>query len=996
MSVRERPATRAWREALDQMDRLLQQAPPERDASLGALADSRPDLHPLVISLLDAEARASSSSFLDPPPAASGAAVQAGVQLGPYRILSQIGSGGMGEVWLARRDDGLYDGEVAIKTLHPYFAGGALRERFLHEARLLGRLTHANIARLLDAGISAGGNVYLVLEYVHGVAIDAWCDERLLGVAARLRLFMEVCAAVAHAHSNLIVHRDIKPSNILVTDDGRVKLLDFGVAKLVEADAHGGSSDLTRLTGRMFTPEYAAPEQILGQSITTATDVYALGVLLHVLLSGTRPYGASSNSVEVERAVIHDEPVPASRFVASVDAERIASARSTTPQRLKRELAGDVDNIIWRALHKDPAERYGSVLALHDDLQRHLANQPILAQPESAGARARKFVRRHRAAAIAAALVIAAVTTGLVGVVWQAQVARNEARKATAIRDFLVGIFERNSIAHPDGARARETTAAELLAQSAKEIRGTLHDAPEVRTELLGVMSQLYASLDMQSDAIALLTDKLASQRAAHGAASIEVARTLSDLAYSYIQIGDYPAAERSANEALQIFAKLGDTTTLEHGIAYANLAQAAYRQGKTSDGSMRRNFEAALQIISAHHPQSRWHVEMYLSLSRVANIESAHEEALSNARKALALIETKTVQADGMILGAVHQTIGNGSHWLNRHADAEEHMRKALLAYEQAGGPEHPFAIDGKRELGVFLTWTGKRDEAKRLLGEALASQERAKGSDDPELTTYARMDYGNVLLLRGELEAAEPHLQRAVAIWRTAGAPINRLQLYLARLHMEQGLVDQAASDLENAEEGAIKTWGDHSWSHGTALVRVADLRFAQGRLAEAQELYARLWDEWPEEHLTTNRAHAKTGTIRGQLAEKDYLGAARTARELIGQIEASHGRPDMPDEEAAAHMLLGIALLNTNDAAGARPHLERAVTMRESMDAPESPRLAQARLHLAQALHRTGDRAAARTLLDLASEAHRAHARLAPQHHSLLTQTRTLLRS
>lgn len=977
MTAGERPATRAWREAMEQLDRLLQQAPAERAHSLADLGISRPDLHSLVASLLAAEARASSGSFLDPPVAAT-SALQAGAQLGPYRVLSQIGSGGMGEVWLARRDDGLYDGEVAIKTLHPYFAGGALRDRFLREAQLLGRLTHANIARLLDAGVSPDGVVYIVLEYVRGVSIDSWCDTRSPGITARLRLFMEVCAAVAQAHSNLIVHRDIKPSNILVSEDGRVKLLDFGVAKLVEPDSRAEGTELTRLTGRIFTPEYAAPEQVLGQPITTATDVYALGVLLHVLLSGTRPYAASGNSVEVERAILHDEPIRMSRAAV----------------RFKRELAGDLDNIVARALRKIPAERYASVLALRDDIERHLAHQPIMAQPESAAARARKFVRRHRAGVVAASLVVAALAAGLVGVVWQAQVARSEARKANAIRDFLVGIFERNSTAHPDGARARQTTAAELLAQSAQQIRGRLQEAPEVRTELLGVMAQLYASLDMQSDALSLLADKLASQRATPGA-GLEVAKTLSDLSYSQIQIGDYPAAERSANEALQIFAELGDTATLEHGVAFANLGQVAYRQGKANDGVSRRNFESALRLFETHHPRNKWRLDALMGLSRLANLEGKHEQSLDYCKQALALIEANAVDADGMARGAVYQTTGNISHWLSRYTDAEMNMRKAVLEYEQSGGPEHPFAIDGKRELGVFLTWTGKRAEAKQLLAEALASQERSKGADDPELTAYSRVDYGHILLLRGELAAAEPHLVRALNAWRTAGAPTARPLLYLARIHTEQGLLDQAQRELDGIEPMVAKFWGEGSWSHATALTRVGDLQLAQGRTDDARRTFERVRDEWKEDDLTTNRAYALTALLRMQIAAGDAA-AVSAARDLIAKIEASRSRSDMPDEEAAAHMLLGVALMRAGDPAAAREHLERSVAMRERMDAEESLWLAQARLHLAQSICRSGDRAAARRLTDLAAAAHRQHAVLGPQHRTLLTETRTLIAS
>ncbi len=421
MTVTDRPATRAWRDALQQLDRLLQLPLGERAPILDDLKQSQPQLHSMIVSMLEAEARADLAGFLETRPSPATASLHPGAQLGPYRIQSQIGVGGMGEVWLASRDDGLYQGHVAIKTLLPHFSGGALRERFLREAQILGSLAHPNIARLLDAGSAPDGSLYLVLEYVRGICIDTWCDEQKLSVEARLRLFLDVCAAVGQAHANLVVHRDIKPPNILVTAEGQVKLLDFGVAKLLEADAGLERSDLTRMTGRVFTPEYAAPEQILGEPITTASDVYSLGVLLHVLLTGARPYGRTNNPVEIEHAVLHTEPARASQS-AALNTEATAVARGTTPARLARALAGDLDNILARAMHKSPTERYPSVLAFADDLRRHLEHKPILARPESVAARTRKFMRRHRLGAAASLLVVLAICVGIAGVIWQAQV----------------------------------------------------------------------------------------------------------------------------------------------------------------------------------------------------------------------------------------------------------------------------------------------------------------------------------------------------------------------------------------------------------------------------------------------------------------------------------------------------------------------------------------------------------------------------------------------
>ncbi|HKE97284.1 MAG TPA: serine/threonine-protein kinase, partial [Povalibacter sp.] len=575
MSVSERPATRLWREALAQLDQLLQQSPAEQQRCLTDIAQSQPQLHSVLVSLLEAEARAESSGFLDPPSSRASVSLQPGAQLGPYRIDSQIGSGGMGEVWLARRVDGLYEGDVAIKTLHPYFGGGALRERFLREAQILGRLTHPNIARLLDAGVAPDGSVYLVLEYVRGVSVDTWCDERRLGIEARLRLFLEVCAAVAQAHANLVVHRDIKPSNILVTGEGDVKLLDFGVAKLVEGETGIERTELTRMTGRIFTPEYAAPEQVMGETITTATDVYALGVLLHVLLTATRPYGKSDNTIEIERAVLHDEPVRPSRAVDSDGAAEIAERRSTTPARLQRSLAGDLDNIIGRALRKAPADRYASVLEFADDVRRHLEHKPIRAQAEPLIARARKFVRRHRVGAAASALIVLVVAAGIAGVLWQSHVAREqaviaaqEAQKAAAVRDFLLDIFNSNSESHPDGARARQTTAEELLDIASRNILGSVDQDPGVRLELMGTMGRLNLILEKYEQTEALQRERVRFATERLGPSDTRTLEAMLDLGVFLRQRGSYDEARASVESAIRIMEDIGDRSSLLRGRA--------------------------------------------------------------------------------------------------------------------------------------------------------------------------------------------------------------------------------------------------------------------------------------------------------------------------------------------------------------------------------------------------------------------------------------------
>jgi len=355
----------------------------------------------------------------------------AGQSVGPYKLIRQIGQGGMGSVWLAERSDGRFDRRVAVKFVNLALLGRGGEKRFKREGSILGRLSHPHIAELVDAGVSLSGTPYLVLEFVEGERIDSYCDQRKLDVEARVRLFLEVTAAVAHAHSNLIVHRDLKPSNVLVSAQGQVKLLDFGIAKLLEGtEQEGAATLLTALAGQAMTPEYAAPEQVKGEPVTAATDVYALGVLLFVLLTGRHPAGEKLRApADLVKAIVEIEPRRMSDAVIPGEeggqtATPGAAQRGTTPDKLRRLLRGDLDTIVARALKKNPRERYASVTALGDDLGRYLRHEPIRVRPDTITYRAAKFIRRNRYSFTAATLALAAILTGAIVAVYQARVAQ--------------------------------------------------------------------------------------------------------------------------------------------------------------------------------------------------------------------------------------------------------------------------------------------------------------------------------------------------------------------------------------------------------------------------------------------------------------------------------------------------------------------------------------------------------------------------------------------
>ena len=409
-----------WQIISPYLDQALAMPDDAQAVWLSSLRQQNPGLAVELAALLDEHRMLAQEGFLEKgSPLWSSAPGLAGQTIGPYTLISQIGQGGMGSVWLAQRSDGRFERRVAVKFVNLALAGKGGKERFKREGSILGRLAHEHIAELVDAGVSPTGQAYLVLEYVEGEPIDQYCDRHNLDLDARIRLFLDVLAAVGHAHANLIVHRDIKPSNVLVTTGGEVKLLDFGIAKLLEGEGQMGAATLlTHEGGSALTPQYAAPEQLTGQPVTTATDVYALGVLLYVLLSGHHPVGLGPHSpAELVKAVLELEPPRASDAITSGNINVIAERRGTTPDKLRREVRGDLDTIVGKALKKNPQERYVSVGGFANDLQRYLKHEPIGARPDTLAYRTAKFLRRNRTVvtltATAIVLVIGSLSAGL-------------------------------------------------------------------------------------------------------------------------------------------------------------------------------------------------------------------------------------------------------------------------------------------------------------------------------------------------------------------------------------------------------------------------------------------------------------------------------------------------------------------------------------------------------------------------------------------------------
>jgi serine/threonine-protein kinase len=482
-----------------------------------------------------------------------------------YEVLRLLGRGGMGAVYLARRADEEYEQRVAVKLLHPGFASAGLVRRLRSERQILALLDHPNIAKLLDGGTTEDGQPYLVMELITGTRIDAYCDEHGLGVRERLLLFRQVCDAVHFAHQNLVVHRDLKPSNILVTAQGTPKLLDFGIAKLVEAPQLPHSVEVTKSLLHAMTPSYASPEQLAGRNVTTVSDVYSLGVILYKLLTGRLPRRIDLHSPQALEAELAREPERPSTAASRQDDEAsnppsVSRERLDTRQ-LRRQLRGDLDTIVLMALRTEPDRRYGSVEQLTDDLRRHLEGMPVRARRDTFSYRAAKFLRRNRLAVAAAAVIFGLVLGLAVNATLQARrVARErevaeqqrsraerERDKAKRVADFMAALFE-------TAGNTQEITARELLDQGAAKLYGELKgDDPEIRATLLGAVGNVYAVTESSSEAKRHLGEALRVREKLFGSDHLDVAEVLDHLAWAERAAGEVDSAEKHALRGLRI-----------------------------------------------------------------------------------------------------------------------------------------------------------------------------------------------------------------------------------------------------------------------------------------------------------------------------------------------------------------------------------------------------------------------------------------------------------
>ena len=791
-----------------------------------------------------------------------------GTRVGNYRIVSILGHGGMSTVYRGERDDAKYQQTVAVKVLHHALMHPRLRSRLHSERHILATLAHPSIARLIDSGEFEDGTPYLVMEYVDGESIDAYCDSRTLFVRERLELFIRVCAAVQYAHRNLVVHRDIKAANILVTSDGTPKLLDFGIAKLLAPETMTHTVPVTRLQERILTPENAAPEQVLGRSITTATDIYALGVLLYQLLTGRSPFRLTSYSqLQLERAICMDDPIRPSQIVlAKFDAEtdadrsRLSDRRGLSPLRLRARLSGDLDAIVAMAMRKEPDRRYPSVEALADDISRHLLGKPVLARHGDWRYNAAKFMRRHLLplSVVAAAFLGLALIAGVT--LWQnhrIEMAREataqERDRAQQVSAFLVDVF---SQADPFTAQGHDATAKDLLDRGAAKI-GSQNLQPEVRAQLLESIGLAYRRQGLSERAIPLFEQAVDIRRQEKPLDTHRTAAALANLAQAHTDAGHLVSAEAYLQQALDMSRK-GDqsssTETADILVQYAQFELSAKSDPERSATLFKEALGIYRSILGGQH------LKVAATLSGLA---------------------------------------GDAS-WMGDFALAEQYERQAIDIYRATVSRNYPDHAVALANLGYILTERGEYVEAEQLLKEALEIERSVFGENNVRVI-QAEAHLGDLYARRGDISQAIEATQGAVAAAKQGLGPDHYLIGYyldsLAAQYLKAGNLPAAESAAREALAVYARSLPPKHLYVASVKLTLGEILLRRGALAAAEsELRSSLdintalagADNW-----RTARSAASLGWVlikRDKYAEGETLLVAAHAR-LLTAVGAQH---------------------------------------------------------------------------------------------------------
>lgn len=888
-----------WQAVSAHLERALDMDEADRLALVSELRARDPVLADDLESLLHEHRALASEGFLDHSPPPPGAEARQGQTLGAYTLVSALGRGGMGMVWLARRSDGRFERQVAIKLPSAALLDRGGQERFRREGLLLGRLSHPNIADLVDAGVTPDGQPYLVLEYVDGEPIDRYCDRMRLDVRARIRLLLDVVSAVAHAHANLVVHRDLKPPNVLVTAGGQVKLLDFGIAKLLDEGLASSMPALTREGESAMTLGFAAPEQITGAPVTTATDVYSLGVLLYLVLSGHHPAGPGPwSTADLVKAIVDTVPPRMSESVQSGEegaetAASLATARSTTPERLAHQLRGDLDTIVAKALKKAPIERYDSATALGEDLKRWLRHEPIAARPDSVAYRAAKFVARHRVVVALSLLAAGATIAGIAGTLIQARTAR-------AQRDFAVGQLARaeeindlNRFLLSDAAPSgKPFTVNDLLARAEKILdKQQRRDASHV--ELLISVGRQYWVMDEDERARRVLES------------AYEVSRSL-------------PEAAVRAKASCALASALSRGVELER-------SESLLKEGLLE---LPRDPQFALDRVFC-----------LLRGSEVSRSAGRSQDGIDRVRAAQEELGRSPFRSDLHDL-RIAMALAESYREANRNAEAIALFESAAGLLERLGRNETQTAGTLFNNWALALDNLGRSLEAEEIFRRAIYISRDDRG--DEAVSPMLLNNYARALFNLGRIEEAAGFAERAHARATQAGHETVIFQSLLLResIYRKQGDLGRAREMLAEAEPRLRKALpAGHSVFGLLESIRSMHAA-ARGELAEALIMADRALAMVEASVKATGGGGYLVPTL--QLRRADLLirlgrpeDAAAQARLTIAALEESN-TPGAPSRTLGqANFALGRALKAAGDGkaahaafSGAYEHLRRSL--------------------------------------------------------------------
>ncbi|MEO6727197.1 MAG: serine/threonine-protein kinase [Blastocatellia bacterium] len=760
-----------------------------------------------------------------------------GQLIGPYKILRELGHGGMGTVYLAERADEQFKQRVAVKVVKRGMDSEEILARFRHERQILASLDHPNIARLLDGGTTADALPYFVMEHIEGQPIDVYCNTHKLTTDERLELFRTVCSAVHYAHQNLVVHRDLKPTNILVTEAGTVKLLDFGIAKILNPEMFPETVLPTRTWERPMTPAYASPEQVRGHVITTASDVYALGVILYELLTGQRPYQFKGHAPhEIAKVVCETEPDRPSTAVirATTLAEAAGKTDGGAAVRLRNQLKGDLDTIVLMALRKEPQRRYASAEQFSEDLRRHLDGLPVIAREDTFKYRTGKFVARNKLAVVVAA-VFALLLAGflMTTLVQSRRIARERDRaqlerdKAERVSAFLADLFK---VSDPSESKGNQVTARELLDKGAERINTELKDQPEVQATLMDVIGEVYIRLGLYDQAEKLLDQSLRTRRQLFGSEHGDVASVLASLSNLYHERGEYGRAEPLDREALAIRRKVYGNLHLSVGKSLHDLAITLQITGKRDEAGMcwQESLAIKRELYGAQSEQVAGDLVSYASYLSDGGDNDGAEAAL---RDCIRILRQHRAPENLDLMTAVNNlaiVLGRKKNY----ADAIPLHRELLETKRRIYGAQHPDVALTLNNLGNTLRLAGDLTEAEPIAREALAMRRKLLGENHPN-TTLAAYNLGKVLIAKGALPESETLMRQALNAIQKANHTEEDVAFY------QQGLGESLLAQRRFAESESLLTASFQTYQ--------AKRGVRYRRTVEVLNMLVILYDQW-----------------------------------------------------------------------------------------------------------------------------------------------------